>query len=174
MTSIDNVKKLLNEGEIERAKRAYDDLDCTQKDPIIEWEILDALEAIYLGESVYPAGVPMNARWNGPRLVERTGEEASVIVGRVVDVRAEKKDIIYAAVEIILSKDLEPGKVPDYVCCFLGYKNNIEWLEYFDRLPKKDEFFEIVVSNLSSSSDNIKGYYAPESENITPWTNLLR
>ena len=67
---------------------------------VAEQLVLDAEESLELGESVYPAGLPMEERWQGPRVTPTTNGQGAARTrwwpGRVVTARADGVDVVAA------------------------------------------------------------------------------
>lgn len=64
----------LEAGEVVRARRVFDSIDESLLDSVerlrdIAWRLEDAEEAMALGTSVYPSGVPPEDRWRKPHFV---------------------------------------------------------------------------------------------------------
>lgn len=100
------VEAWLEEGQIELARDAFDAIpaDIVLDSPNLcrlEERLLDAEEAHVLGESVYPASIPVGDRWIAPRspLPERSVSGARRLAwypGRVIDTHDDAVMIVFA------------------------------------------------------------------------------
>ncbi|MCW5809778.1 MAG: hypothetical protein KIT84_02085 [Labilithrix sp.] len=132
------VNEWLDAGEVERAARAYRMIPRQWLGEHVVLERLrqrfeDALEAVALGESVYPADFPIAKRWLRPVLLERTwgGQElADWMPGRVLSVDAEGVTFVGALVQ-------SERRV---------FKRTVaatEWTEWSGSAAEPDQFFEM-------------------------------
>lgn len=71
---------------------------------VVEQLVLDAEESLELGESVYPPGLPMAERWDGPRVTPATNGHGAVRTrwwpGRVVAAHPDRVDVVAAEPQI--------------------------------------------------------------------------
>jgi hypothetical protein len=138
------VKAWLERGEVERARRAFDAIPpgLVGDTPRL-WELgqqlQDAEEVRLLGESVYPASVPMEMRWTRPRFLEPLNQNGKRLrewfPGRVVHSSSKHVRVVVATPE------LEPA-ARRVVVRELSTK---QWREYTcqESLPGADTFIEV-------------------------------
>jgi tetratricopeptide (TPR) repeat protein len=127
----------LDHGEIERARTVFRQVptNVIQQDPILlklRQRLEDAYEAVMLGESVYPAGVPMADRWVSPRVLpdEKDGTPLHRwMPGRILSV--DQKTVAFV---VALPPDRRVFKQQVTVK---------EWRSWSRATPRLDAFFEM-------------------------------
>jgi tetratricopeptide (TPR) repeat protein len=98
------VSAWLEAGEVELASEAFDAIppEVVSRDDrlqSLEARLADALEAVALGASVYPAGLPMERRWRGPQHLQDALNGARLRAwypGRVIESDQEEVLLVFA------------------------------------------------------------------------------
>jgi tetratricopeptide (TPR) repeat protein len=107
------VEEWLEAAEVARARRVFDQIprELVERIPelaVLEWRLLDAEEAVALGESVYPAGMPMEDRWRKPARVPEEGPGGARLTGwypgAVVSASEEGVALVFATTEEDISE----------------------------------------------------------------------
>ena len=132
------VEEWLRHGEVERAARVYRMIPRRWFDEHVVLERLrqrfeDALEAIELGESVYPADVPIAKRWQEPLMLQPTWNELERqdwMPGRVLKTAAD-------AVSFVVASGGTERRV------FKQTASIDEWKGWAGSAPRQDQFFEM-------------------------------
>lgn len=122
------VREWLDHGQVELAREAFDEIPSgiVQMDPRLldlKQRLEDAEETRSLGESVYPASIPVERRWRRPRVVPELNDHGSPRVawypGRVVEASEHGVTIVVAT----------PHEAPSKRRVVLREMTREEWLE---------------------------------------------
>jgi tetratricopeptide (TPR) repeat protein len=102
------VRAWLENGEVARARAAFDEIPAEVAANDVElrnlaWRLEDAEEAVALGESVYPAGVPVSERWRRPSAVAERAPDGSGLQswfpGRILEAEEDQLTVVLAVPE---------------------------------------------------------------------------
>ncbi|WP_426748626.1 hypothetical protein VZQ01_19395 [Myxococcus faecalis] len=138
------VTSWLQRGEVARARKAFDTipLEVVERQEVLKrlrQRLADAEEAVQLGESVYPASVPVTLRWKKPLFLDVRNENGSTLrewfPGRVVHASRHEVQLVVATPEVdplerqVVSKTL----------------SREQWAHAArtQALPKEDTFIEV-------------------------------
>lgn len=80
------IEAWMDTGEVRRARVVFNSCPfVTEETRLLEWEILDAEESLFLRESVYPAGFTMHERWVLPSFIPNHDRIGRWAPGRIVN-----------------------------------------------------------------------------------------
>ncbi len=158
------VRAWLDNGEISRARKAFDEIpdELIAKDAGLRnlaWRLEDAEEALELGESVYPAGLPVPERWRRPDAVSPVAPDGSPLQGwfpgRILEADPEQVTVVLAV----------PEPEPQKRRVIRTSLSAEEWQQYggWGLLPEVTGFF-ILVRYQSGEARLI-----PQNVPMPPW-----
>jgi tetratricopeptide (TPR) repeat protein len=127
----------LAHGEAERAFAAFRLIprEVTRDDPVLRelrQRLEDARESIQLGESVYPATVPIHERWRKPRILADRKDDQPLqkwTPGRILDANSDMLTFVVA--------------LPAEKRVFKQQVSQQEWRKWGGSSPRPDRFFEM-------------------------------
>jgi hypothetical protein len=159
------VRAWLENGEVSRARKAFEEIPTamTTRDAALRnlaWRLEDAEEAAALGESVYPAGLPVSERWKRPDAVSLVAPDGSALLGwfpgRILEADPDQVTMVLAV----------PEPEPLQRRVIRTSMTAEEWQRYggWGLLPEVTGFF--IFARYQSGEARL----IPQSVPLPPWT----
>lgn len=147
------VEEWLEAAEVARARKVFDQIprefvERTSDLADLEWRLRDAEEAVALGESVYPAGMPMEERWRKPACVPDESPDGAPLTGwypgAVVSSNHEGVALVFATTE----EDISERRVIRVELSADGWRERADFCT-----PEEAQGFVVLATYGSDDSD---------------------
>ncbi|QSQ21426.1 hypothetical protein JY651_40605 [Pyxidicoccus parkwayensis] len=159
------VRAWLDSGEVSRARKAFDEIpaEVVASDAWLRqlaWRLDDAEEAAALGESVYPAGLPVTERWRRPDAVSPVAPDGSKLQGwypgRILEADEDQVTVVLAV----------PEPEPQKRRVVRTHLSTEEWQQYggWGLPPEVTGFF--ILARYQSGEARLIAQNVP----LPPWT----